>query len=957
MNKTYKSSMMALSAVAFFTSCSESESLQQAHLSTDQINFIASMAHQWDANDKSAPQNPSSRSAGVRDNEAPIHVNANLAKPLYLHPVVQDGIHIWSKQGTPITRSGAPIEDVEQERVVQTRGSMKNDLSAYSKFGVTALYQNEGAYVSLFSDATATNSTGNYWNVPDASNSTWPIDSKVSFHAYAPHSSESNSMLSSSHDLANVQTNIHYTASSADIVNQPDLIVATNAAQRSKTAANTPVDLQFSHALTAVSFAMSSDLADVIGDGAQLTSVSLQGIPNEGDCQLIAQDDKHTSSSAIWKLDSDKKGTYTFDLSAKNVSVGSNLALTDDNQTLMMIPQTLPDGAKLEFTFKLNGQTQVLTVDLDGQKWKAGKSVIYKLSAKAINTLNATDVTYPSTWTASSFPKSSFTTNDAIGLYVLDKNNQIVEKNVKLTLGGDNKWATNKKFLKLAGYKYFAYYPYNSDNSDAQNVNTSASDASTFFADKISKWNPAQDQHSALLSQDLQVATGVVGQDASTLKFTMEHSMGLAVLNLESKDIAKTRRFKNNSYTYYYPNLTGRVTTEPTKDTDYTDDTATEPVSASTTFSGNIPYKTSTANRYLQIVKPSTDISFKASDESGKPRSAWGTLTPCTFNVAKNAVMSKEIKTDADFYYLARVYTCTHSVASFTTPVAGDYMIECWGAQGSNMLDKVGGKGGYCKGTVKLPNRTIYIYVGAQAGGFGGGGITIDHEREHNFGNDGGGATDIRLVKGSTYKEFNSLKSRIIVAAGGGGANHRNTIGEVPQWGQGDGGYGGGLNGGDGFRDDNTISWATVPYCTISYGAQQKQGGRNYQNTVEGGVVTTTISGNVVYWGLFGFAPSETEGARVQSGGGGGYYAGCDSGHAGGSGGSSFISGHSGCDAITESSTENAIVHTGQPNHYSGLIFTDTQMIDGAHPMPSPYGGTEIGHSRDGACVISWLLK
>ena len=664
--------MMALSAVVFLTSCSESESLQQAHLSTDQINFIASMAHQWDANTKSAPQNPSSRSAGVRDNEAPIHVNANLAKPLYLHPVVQDGIHIWSKQGTPITRSGAPIEDVEQERVVQTRGSMKNNISEYSEFGVTALYKNGDDYVSLFDNAIATNS-GKYWNIPDASNNnTWPIDSKVSFHAYAPHSSElthsseSNSMLSSSPDLANVQTNIHYEAkvSPADIEKQPDLIVATNAAKRSKTAANTPVALQFSHALTAVSFAMSSDLADVIGDGAKLTSVSLQGIPNEGDCQLIAKDDKHDSSSAIWKLDSDKKGTYTFDLSTKNVIVGSDLALTDDNQTLMMIPQTLPDGAKLEFTFNLNGKPQVLTVGLGGQVWGAGKSVIYKLSAKAINTLDATAVTYPITWTASSFPKESFTTNDAIGLYVVDKNNHIVESNVKLTLGGDNKWATGKKFLKLAGYKYFAYYPYNSDNSDAQNVNTSASDASTFFADKISKWNPAQDQHSALLSQDLQVATGVVGQDASTLKFSMEHSMGLAVLNLEKKSIAKTRRFKNNSYTYYYPNLTGRVPTEPTKDTDYTDDTATELVSASTAFSGNIPYTTSTANRYLQIVKPSTDISFKASDESGKPRSAWGTLTPCKFKVAKNAFMSKEITTDAEFYYLARVYTCTQSVAN-----------------------------------------------------------------------------------------------------------------------------------------------------------------------------------------------------------------------------------------------------------------------------------------------------
>lgn len=172
---------------------------------------------------------------------------------------------------------------------------------------------------------------------------------------------------------------------------------------------------------------------------------------------------------------------------------------------------------------------------------------------------------------------------------------------------------------------------------------------------------------------------------------------------------------------------------------------------------------------------------------------------------------------------------CTQKVEEFTTPVAGDYMIECWGAQGSNMLDKAGGKGGYCKGTVKLTHRTIYIYVGAQSGGFGGGGVTTDSERAAHFGNDGGGATDVRLVKGSTYKEFNSLMSRIIVAAGGGGANHRNSVGEDPQWGQGDGGYGGGLNGGDGLRDDNTMSWASanLKYICLCYGANQTSGGKH----------------------------------------------------------------------------------------------------------------------------------
>ena len=627
MNNTYKSGMMALCAVAFFISCSESESLQQAHLSTDQINFIASMAHQWDANTKSAPQNPSSRSAGVRDNEAPIHVNANLAKPLYLHPVVQDGIHIWSKQGTPITRSGAPIEDVEQERVVQTRGSKKNDLIRdYSNFGVSALYPNGNAYESLFSDATAT-FTGKYWNIPNASNnSTWPIDSKVSFHAYAPHSSESNSMLSSSPDLTKVQTNIHYTASSADIEKQPDLIVATNAAQRSKTAANTPVDLQFSHALTAVSFAMSSDLAEVIGTSAKLTSVSLMGIPNEGDCQLIAKDGKHDSSSANWKLSS-ATDTYTFNLSTKNVTVGSNMALTDDYQTLMMIPQTLPDGAKLEFTFMLNGQPQVLTVPLNGQKWEAGKSVIYKLSAKAINTLDATDVTYPSTWTASSFPKESFTPNDAIGLYVVDKNNQIVESNVKLTLGSDNKWTTSKKFLKLTGYKYFAYYPYN--NSDAQMVNPSASDASTFFASKISSLSPASVQNTkeALLAQDFQVATGVVGKDASTLTFLMEHAMGLAVLNRESKSL-------DHFYT-----LQGYE--------DYTWSNGSVPMTANGTFSSGQKLFSTTATQGIMVVAPNSTVTF-TNTSNGKDE--WKTTSVSIKINEGNKVYSDEAKLKLQHY-------------------------------------------------------------------------------------------------------------------------------------------------------------------------------------------------------------------------------------------------------------------------------------------------------------------
>jgi hypothetical protein len=66
-------------------------------------------------------------------------------------------------------------------------------------------------------------------------------------------------------------------------------------------------------------------------------------------------------------------------------------------------------------------------------------------------------------------------------------------------------------------------------------------------------------------------------------------------------------------------------------------------------------------------------------------------------------------------------------------------------------------------------------------------------------------------------------------------------------------------------------------------------------------------------------------------GGGGGYYGGGAGNryHSGGGGGSSFISGHPYCNAITSTSSQNSIGHTGSPDHYSGKVFRDTEMIDG----------------------------
>ena len=940
----YAGCLLAIGSFALLA-CSESEGISSnANLSTDKITFDANIQKEWDASSAIAEQRAISTAISQASQSAPLSVKADFSKLLYLHPVVQEGIHVWNEKNQPVTRGGILLDDVEQERVVASRGSKKSALSDYSSFGVTAIYPSSSSdYTVLLDNQQATTGANSKWFVADNSNAKWPMNNElVSFHAYAPHSTKSYPMLSSTADNTNVLTTIHYDASKTDITNQPDLIVATQTGSRSNASANKDVALQFSHALTAVTFAMSSDLADVIGTGANLEKVRLVGIPNQGDCQLMAKDGKHTAASQSW-TNINGSETFEFDLSKQNVTAGKDLALTSGNQTLMMIPQTLPSGAKAEFIFKINGNSQTLSVDLANTKWVAGSSVIYKLSAKAINTLSSTEITYPKTWASYSYPKTAFDANEAIGLYVVDNNNKVVASNVKVTKAANGTWNMSSKVLKLAKYHYFAYYPY---STTAPTVDATASDATAFFADKVSKWRVKADQSASsaadLKAQDLQVAKGVVGSDASTLTFAMSHQMGLAVLNLEAKNIVKTRKFNNNNYTYYYPNLSGRATS--ISKSDYTDSSDKQKVMASNNFSGsNKPYKTSTANRYIQVVKPGTAYSYSAADQANSPRSAWGSAAlgkACSIKVPSAAgVQSKSITTDADFYYLARVYTYTGRVESFTAPVNGKYKMECWGAQGGGNTSYPGGKGSYTRGTLGITTGNVFYVVVGQNGSaetyiFNNGfkRYWFPNGAVSGYVWSGGGSTDIRLNDANNnWTDFVSRKSRIMVAASGGGSiTYYNPQAGVP---------GGSLVGFPG------TSKGANDGVAATAGTQTKGGTT--------GTGCLSIGQNEI-----GFGYIVNDDGPTMGGAGNGYYAGGKGNHGNGvvgvgATGSCYISGYTGCNAITESCAENAIAHTGSPNHYSGYVFTNATMIAGNAIMPSPSGGNETGHGGDGTCIIT----
>ena len=921
MKKQYTEGLMALGTMALIA-CSESEGISQANLSTDQITFQAMMQNEWNADAATAGQRATSRVVAAANENGALRVQADLDKPLYLLPVEQEGIHVWDENDQPITRGGMLISDVEQGSVVSSRGSKKTSLSDYSSFGVSALYpssSSSSAYSVLLDNLEATPavaSSSATWHVADAENAKWPWDALVSFHAYAPYNSQSHLMLSSSSDASAVATKIHYKALATDIANQPDLIVATQSASRSNAAgsgrnatANQAVALPFSHALTAVTFAMSSDLADVIGTGANLEKIRLVGIPNEGDCQLVAKDDKHAAAAQTWTNVTGSE-TYEFDLSSKLVTAGQTLALTSGNQTLMMIPQTLPSGAKAEFIFKINGNSQTLTVDLAGQSWAAGSSIIYKLSAKAINTLSSTEITYPKTWASYSYPKTAFDANEAIGLYVVDNNNKVVASNVKVTKAADGTWNMSSKVLKLAKYHYFAYYPY---SPTAPTVDATASDATAFFADKVSKWQVKADQSASsaedLKAQDLQVAKGVVRSDASTLTFEMSHQMGLAVLDLEAKNIVKTRKFNNNNYTYYYPNLSGRATS--ISESDYTDSSDKQNVMASNNFTGsNKPYKTSTANRYIQVVKPGTAYSYSAADQANSPRSAWGSSKlnkACTITASTAGnVQTKSITTDADFYYLARVYTYTGRVESFTAPVSGEYKMECWGASGASIYPNVSylkpGLGGYSIGYLNAaPNENFYVCVGS-SGAYGSYSYNNNLGYSISAGSPGGGATHISINSGGELKNFSSHSTDVLLVAGGGGGV------DITSGKEASGGYGGGTKGGAGMSTDGTY---------IGTGGTANAGGKtNYE--YQG------VNGS---FGLGGVGWTSSHDYSAQ--GGSGWY--------GGGGGASLYVGTAG----------------GGSGHVNSSLLSNAQTIAGNQSFPSPNGGTETGHSGHGECIIS----
>lgn len=632
--------LLALTSI----SCSDSEGwMSGIPLSNEKISFTASLQEGWSggqgSGDKSRAVKPDF--PGLAREQKVLTTDEAFSKPLYLHPI-------------------ETVNKILKNQGPTTRGTMNFD-PVVNNFGVSANYipKEGGVERSLFPNEEAT-LNGSYWFT--SSNATWPLDGSVSFYAYAPYNDPFLSLQGS--DAVVKNKTIHYTANTVDLSKQPDLIVAKseNNAFTSSTA-NKAVGLSFSHALTAITFSIGADMIP-----GKVKSIKVSGVYGQGDYDFSSEKWIHLANPS----------TYVIKLDAP-VEAGESKALTDKTSALMMIPQEdFGPDAKVSMEFNDGKKDKTVSFSLNGTSWKAGNHITYVLSSSKITTLKMGRLDYPDGWKSVSQIRTAYAPNDPnssvdAGLFVVNEKNNVIAANVKLTListssGTSLSLPADLKLKFSPKYNYFVYYPYQGQVSlrglpVVNNTHICAVSSSTkFFADAIATWKSSkitadQSTKEKMNDCDLQIGKATLDDDGCSVNFKMEHAMGLAVLNRESKSVPKHYILSG------YPS--------------YTWDNGTITLIPSATLSNSQKLYATTNTQGVKVIPPSVASTFSSASKENDAWTGVVNITAAANGVGTGTAKIQATKVDHDYKMaLGDIYysdgAMTHqseALASGKTPI------------------------------------------------------------------------------------------------------------------------------------------------------------------------------------------------------------------------------------------------------------------------------------------------
>ena len=169
---------------------------------------------------------------------------------------------------------------------------------------------------------------------------------------------------------------------STDIASQTDLMTAETDVLNYTPTGGAPhvVPLKFYHALTAIRFGIGRNLSW----NKTIKSIEFQGVYKNAQYNLAAKTWSNHGSTENFKLDNINAST----------SGTLNSVIVKDGNTFLMVPQTVPAGAKIVITF---ADGTHITANIGGKTWKAGTTKTYMMTEKNSNWDYQIETTDPAT--------------------------------------------------------------------------------------------------------------------------------------------------------------------------------------------------------------------------------------------------------------------------------------------------------------------------------------------------------------------------------------------------------------------------------------------------------------------------------------------------------------------------------------------------------------------------------
>lgn len=260
-----------------------------------------------------------------------------------------------------------------------TRGTQITNADGMSSFGVTAFMDGQ-----KYMDHVEIKKSADSWK--PQTDYFWLNGKPLDFYAWYPYNSaEGTNGIPAGMTLNQENfSSISYTVPT-DVSKQEDLMFAVNK-NASEPKDGKATSLDFKHSLAAVKF--------VVGDlptGTKVTSVALKGVKYKGDLAVTTDDKGEVQFT--WSNLANETGDFTQATTKEVKENDTDKAITKEDQTFFMMPQTLPDDAMAEVVVEdekgtkvtLTGALQDATAAEQAKnKWEAGNTYTYSISLSGI---------------------------------------------------------------------------------------------------------------------------------------------------------------------------------------------------------------------------------------------------------------------------------------------------------------------------------------------------------------------------------------------------------------------------------------------------------------------------------------------------------------------------------------------------------------------------------------------